>query len=343
MPIPPNDNLLERLLDPSEKPVCAAPVAGWTDAAYRPILRECGTRHMWIPFVSSHAVVSAKSPNRDAYVREVINDRGHVQIFGSNPEVSAKAAKILQDAGAQTIDYNCGCSVKKVHRGGGGSALLKDLDLLSANLKAIIDAVDIPVSMKTRIGFFRENDRSGIVACRIAQDLGCAWVTLHGRTAKQGFAGTADRNAIAELVDELEIPVIGNGDILTPEDAKRMFDETRCAGVMIGRGLMGDPWLVGDVEKYLADGEKRPNRTRAELVELMLEHQRRLLEHFQDKQIQDKRGVWEFRKHISQYLRGFAEASKIRNVLVRSDDPGEVTRMLREFGEGHPPSQIVSK
>ncbi len=335
MPYPPGDNLPDRLRDATQKPVCAAPLAGWTDAPYREVLRSCGVRHMWIPFVSSHAVANGKSPNRDQYIREVMSEKGHVQIFGAVPGICAEAAKILQEAGAETIDFNCGCSVPKVHKSGGGSALLRDLDLLTENLKAIVNAVSIPVSLKTRIGFYAE-DRSGIEACRRAADLGCAWVTLHGRFAKQRFEGEADLDAIAELVEDMSIPVIGNGDISTPEDAKRMFETTGCAGVMIGRGIIGDPWLVGDCERFLEDGSGRPSRDRAELVRVMLIHQHGVLSQFND-----IRGVWEFRKHIAKYLRGFPQAARLRAALVRLDDSETVTRMLREFGEGRPPDAIV--
>jgi len=330
-----HDNLIDRLQDSEERPVSAAPLAGWTDRAYRSVLKKCGVRHIWIPFVSSHAVANAKSPNRDAYLREVMSEGGHVQIFAANPDVNAKAAKILEDCGAQTIDFNAGCSVKKVHKGGGGSALLKDIDLLTENLRAVKEAVSIPVSLKTRIGFYRDSERTGIEACRRAEDIGFSWVTLHGRYAKQGFGGTVEVEAIAELVGLLSIPVIGNGDICTPSDVVDMFEKTGCAGVMIGRAIMGDPWLISDTEDYIAGGVQRQSRTRSDMVGVMLDHQEALLEQFPD-----RRGVWEFRKHVSKYLRGFAQASVVRNLLVREDDADEVRRILKEFGEGRPPSRI---
>jgi nifR3 family TIM-barrel protein len=329
-----NDSLIERLLDPAQRPVCAAPLAGWTDPAYRRILRACGARHVWIPFVSSHAICSP-GPDRDEYLFDLEKEASHVQIFGNVPQINARAASIIEQRGALSIDFNTGCSVKKVHKGGGGSALLKDLDLLKANLKAIVEAVEIPVSLKTRTGFYSD-DCSGIEACRIAQDLGCAFVTLHGRYAKQALDGSADWTPIGSLVRELSIPVVGNGDIEIPEDCARMFDETGCAGVMIGRGIMGDPWLIGDCERYLADGNPRAHRTREETVEIMLRHL--------SLQIQfegDIKGVLEFRKHIAKYLRGFPQAAILRNALVRLQDRDEIERMLREFGEGRPPASIV--
>jgi tRNA-dihydrouridine synthase B len=334
-----SDNLLARLLDPDEKPICAAPLAGWTDAPYRPILKMHGTRHVWIPFVSSHSVASRKSVNRDTYVREVIAEHGHVQIFGADPKINAIAAKILEESGAESIDFNCGCSVRKVHKGGGGSALLKDLDLLTENLRAIKESVDIPVSLKTRIGFYGDGDESGIEACRRASDLGYSWVTLHGRTARQKFDGEADLEAIRKLVDQLPIPVIGNGDIASPEDALKMFEQTGCAGVMVGRAIMGDPWFIEDTEKFIADGSQRPKRTRNEVVKTILLHQKNLLDHYGE----DRRGVWEFRRHVGRYLRGFAQAAVLRNMIVRAEDPLEVTRMLIEFGEGRPPSAISTE
>jgi nifR3 family TIM-barrel protein len=276
------------------------------------------------------------SPNREEYLAEVADERCHVQIFGSDPKVCGEAARMLQDAGAKSLDFNCGCSVPKVRKGGGGSALLKDLGLLSENLKAVINAVGIPVSLKTRLGFYGRGDTSGLDACRQAADLGCAWVTLHGRTAKQGFDGRADWDVIGGLVSELLVPVIGNGDIFSPEDARRMFDTTGCAGVMIGRGLMGDPWLVGDCERFLREGLARPRRSRDDLVEVMLAHQSLLLHH-----VGPEKGVWRFRKHLSRYLRGFPQASQLRAALVRLNDPAELARRLREFGEGRPPARVA--
>jgi len=242
---------------------------------------------------------------------------------------------MCEDCGAASIDFNCGCSVKKVHKGGGGSLLLKDLDLLAENLKAIIKAVKIPVSLKTRIGFMKTDSVSGLQACREAAQLGCSWVTLHGRTAKQGFTGTADWNPIRELAHELPIPVIGNGDVALPSDAARMIADTGCAGVMIGRALMGDPWIIADTENFLLNGTPRPHRSRKEIVEIMLAHQSYLLAYSGI-----PKGVLEFRKHMVRYLRGFAQASSLRRVLVLLDDPSEVRRILIEFGEGRPPAGI---
>jgi nifR3 family TIM-barrel protein len=288
-----------------------------------------------MPFVSAHALTSDSS-ERDPYLAEISADRCHVQIFGHDPRRCADAAKMVEDAGALSIDFNCGCSVKKVHKGGGGSALLKDVDLLAQNLAAIMKAVHLPVSMKTRVGYTKTDDTSGLEACRRAADLGCAWVTLHGRTAKQDFNGPADWGPIRKLVQGVHIPVIGNGDIAEPQDAERMFMETGCAGVMIGRAMMGDPWITNDCENFLKNGIPRPMRIRKEIVEVMLAHQAELLESFGP-----RKGVLEFRKHMVRYIRGFPQASQLRRVLVILDDPAEVSRLLEEFGEGRPPADIL--
>ena len=195
--------------------------------------------------------------------------------------------------------------------------------------------VKIPVSLKTRIGFQKIGDESGLEACRIAEESGCSWVTLHGRTARQKFDEPATWEPIARLVSELRIPVIGNGDIYSVEDAGRMIKETGCAGVMIGRAMMGDPWIIGDTEVFLSRGEHRPRRSRSEIVEIMLEHQQELLEHFGP-----KKGVLEFRKHIVKYLRGFPLASTLRKKLITLEDAGEIRRMLVAFGEGRSPEKI---
>ncbi|MFH1676238.1 MAG: tRNA-dihydrouridine synthase [bacterium] len=329
------NDLIFRLRDKNDFPIVASPLAGWTDAPYRRILRQCGTRHMWIPFVAAYAVAE-RSPNGDEYVCEVREEKGNVQIFGNKPEIVAVAAGRLETAGAETIDFNCGCSIKKIHKGGGGSALLKDLGLLRENLSAIIESVKIPVSLKTRIGFEKNDDRSGVEACHIASDLGCAFVTLHGRTAKQKFDGKSDLSAINRLVEELPIPVIGNGDIQTPEDVLRMFETTGCAGVMVGRALMGDPWFISDCENYFRSGEARPRRSRDEITRVMIEHLNFMIE-----KSGSLIGVKEFRKHVAKYLSGFAQASIIRNAIVRCDDAIRVIEMLREFGEGRPPLDII--
>jgi nifR3 family TIM-barrel protein len=329
------DLLLSRLRSPKDRPVLAAPLAGWTDAPFRKVLRLCGAKHIWIPFVSSHALTSGPA-ERDPFLPEIREERCHVQIFGSDPARNAEAARIVEDAGALSIDFNCGCSVKKVHKGGGGSALLKDIDLLARNLEAIVKAVSIPVSLKTRVGFNKENDYSGVDACRHAAALGCSWVTLHGRTAKQGFDGPADWSFIGQLAQDLPIPVVGNGDISTPADAERMFTETGCAGVMIGRAMMGDPWIVADTENYLSSLIPRPHRTRKEIVEVMLLHQQALLDF-----CGPRKGVLDFRKHMVRYLRGFAQASQLRRMLVLLGDAEEVRHVLEEFGEGRPPAGIA--
>jgi tRNA-dihydrouridine synthase B len=323
-----------RLLDPDDHPVVAAPLAGWTDSPYRKILKRCGAKHIYVPFVSAHALTTG-SKNRDPYLDEIESDHCHVQIFGNDPARCAAAAKMCQDSGALSIDFNCGCSVKKVHKGGGGSALLKDLDLLARNLDAIVKAVTIPVSLKTRIGFQKADFVSGLQALRTAVELGCSWVTLHGRTAKQGFTGVADWDPIRELAYELPIPVIGNGDVALPSDAARMIADTGCAGVMIGRALMGDPWIIADTENFLAHGPPRPHRSRREIVDTMLDHQAEVLAYYGT-----PKGVLEFRKHMVRYLRGFAQASSLRRVLVVVNDATEVCRILVEFGEGRPPDGI---
>jgi tRNA-dihydrouridine synthase B len=323
-----------RLHDPDDHPIVAAPLAGWTDSPYRKIMKRCGANHIYVPFVSAHAL-TIKSKNRNPYLNEIASDLCHVQIFGNDPTRCGLAAKMCQDTGALSIDFNCGCSVKKVHKGGGGSLLLKDLDLLARNLDAIVKAVTIPVSLKTRIGFQKMDYISGLTALRTAVDLGCSWVTLHGRTAKQGFTGVADWDPIRELAYELPIPLIGNGDVALPADASRMIADTGCAGVMIGRALMGDPWIVADTENYLANGEARPHRSRREIVDTMLAHQAELLAYYGT-----PRGVLEFRKHMVRYLRGFAQVSSLRRALVVTNDAAEVRRILNEFGEGHPPADI---
>ncbi|HEX9746339.1 MAG TPA: tRNA-dihydrouridine synthase [bacterium] len=329
-------SLKERLLDPDDCPILVSPLAGWTDMPFRDILRYCGAKHLFVPFISAYAL--ERDDVKERYQEEVSAEPGPVQIFGNDAEVCANAAKMLEDAGAELIDFNCGCSVKKIHRGGGGSALLCDFRNLKKILAEIKNAVSIPVTFKTRIGFDKDDDSSGLEACKIAQDLGYEWVTLHGRTAKQAFGGVANWEAIARLVDLLDIPVVGNGDVLTADDAKKMLEDTKCAGIMVGRGVMGDPWLAGDIEAFLSTGNRHGERSRPEIIGVMLRHQESLIDHYGP-----EKGTKDFRKHIGRYLRGFAQAARIRSMLVIIDDSAIVRDILTELGEGRNPEQVLEK
>lgn len=324
-------SLSARLKSPLTPPVLAAPLAGWTDQAFRNVLRSCGATDIWVPFISAHAITSSTA-DRDKYLAEIKAESCHVQIFGNEPSRCGEAARIIQDAGAISIDFNAGCSVRKVHKGGGGSALLKDLKLLAKNLEAVKNAVSIPVSLKTRIGFYKQNDLSGLEACKIAQDLGYSWVTLHARTAKDSFAEPASWDYIKLLVSQLYIPVVGNGDVGSPQDAKKLIDSTSCSGIMIGRAMMGDPWIISDTRNFLTNGALRPERSRREIADVMLYHQSELLRCYGI-----RKGVLDFRKHMVRYLRGFAGVSSLRRALVVMDDPSDVAGAIQKFGEGKHP------
>ena len=284
-----------------------APMAGVSDIAYRLLAKEHGASMVCTEMVSAMGIKYKNERTHELLRMEAVEHPVSMQIFGSNPEAIALGAKVVADAGADIVDINMGCPVKKVVSSGDGSALMKTPDLAARVAEAAVKAVDVPVTVKMRIGW--DDDHINVVdfAKRI-ESTGVAAVAVHGRTREQMYMGRADWSYIKAVKDSLSIPVIGNGDVWTPEDALRMMQETGCDAVMIGRGAQGNPWIFERTNHYLRTGELRPEPTYLERLDMLLKHFE-LLCRYKGAAL----GVREIRTHAGWYMRGMPEATYWRN------------------------------
>lgn len=256
------------------------------------------------------------------------------QLFGADPQVMAEAARIVCDAGADGVDINMGCWVPKVAKTGAGAALLKDLCQAEAVVKAVVDAVpDKPVTVKVRAGF-NQPHITAIKFAKSAAELGAKSIAVHARFASQGFSGEADWSIIARVKDEVGdlIPVVGNGDILTPEDAARMVRETGCDGVMVGRAALGNPWLLKQIADYLATGTYGPGPSIEERFAIARQHAR-----LQCAQQGENIGVRELRGLLPHYFKGIPGATRLRGTITSGDTRtlAQVEALLDQAMEWH--------
>lgn len=284
-----------------------APMAGVSDIAYRLLAKEHGASMVCTEMVSAMGIKYKNERTHELLRMEAVEHPVSMQIFGSNPEAIALGAKVVAAAGADIVDINMGCPVKKVVSSGDGSALMKTPDLAARVAEAAVKAVDVPVTVKMRIGWDDEHINVVDFAKRI-ESTGVAAVAVHGRTREQMYMGRADWSYIKAVKDSLSIPVIGNGDVWTPEDALRMMQETGCDAVMIGRGAQGNPWIFERTNHYLRTGELRPEPTYLERLDMLLKHFE-LLCRYKGAAL----GVREIRTHAGWYMRGMPEAAYWRN------------------------------
>ena len=301
--------------------VLQSPLAGVSDKIFRRLVRR------WAPeallFTEMVNATSLEMGHGLSKVEELSEEPGPigVQLFDHRPVSMADAARRAEAAGAYLIDINMGCPVRKIARKGGGSGLIQDPDLARRIVSAVADAVQIPVTVKTRLGWCG-SDADPVKWCRQLEDAGAQLLTLHGRTREQHFKGHADWSAIAAVKQALTIPLIANGDIKNPNDALRCLQQTGAAGVMVGRGTMGAPWLVGQIDAALAGRAVPPTPGPAERLNLAKEQLLALVE------ARGEHGLLIARKHMGWTCVGFPGAPQLRHALMRAPTPAEAVSLL---------------
>ena len=302
-----------------------APMAGVTDRPFRQLCRDQGAGMAVSEMVSSNSLLwgSAKTLRRANHQGET--EPTSVQIAGADPVMMAEAARYNVDNGAQIIDINMGCPAKKICNVMAGSALLQHEELVKRILHAVVSAVDVPVTLKIRTGWDK-NHRNGTMIAKIAEDAGIQCLAVHGRTRACGYTGHAEYDTIAAIKRAVKIPVIANGDICSPEDAKFVLDYTGADGVMIGRAAQGRPWLFRIIDHYLKTGEVLPDPPVSEIREIMLGHLHRLYEFYGS-----GTGVFMARKHISWYSKGQPGGAAFRHEVNKLETIDRQLAVTRDF------------
>ncbi len=308
--------------------IVLAPMAGISNPTFIKIAQDLGVGLAFTELISSEAIIrnNAKTLEMLKGLEKITIPVG-VQLFGSNPDTLVASAKIITELYPNVfIDINMGCPVPKIAiKSGGGSALLKNPELIREIVTKVVAAVDTPVTVKIRSGWDSEHINAVEVA-KIIEESGAKALSIHARTRAQGYSGKADWNIIKEVVKNVSIPVIGNGDVQSCYDAKKMLDDTKCSAVMIGRALMGNPWLIKECVDYLDKGALPKKVGFNEKIDMMKYHLNKLIENTSESQ-----AVLEIRGHLLNYLKGLPENKEIKNNICKCKSSEEIIKILEEY------------
>ena len=302
-------------------------MAGVTDRPFRQLSKQLGAGMAVSEMVVANALLwgSEQTKRRMDHTGEV--EPRIVQIAGADPDMLANAAQHNVDNGAQIIDINMGCPAKRVCNALAGSALLSDEDLVARILKAVVKSVDVPVTLKIRTGPDRSN-RNGVTVAKIAEDAGIQALAVHGRTRADKYKGDAEYDTIAAIVDAIAIPVMANGDIRTPEDAKHVLDYTGAAAAMVGRAAQGNPWIFREIEHFLKTGEKLAPPSSDEVRDVLLKHLENLYAFYGE-----FTGPRVARKHIAWYCKARPGSARFRHAVNHTDSCTEQLAMVHHYFE----------
>ena len=307
--------------------VVLAPMAGISNTAYRQIIKEMGAGLIFAEMVSDKALVYGSEKTFDLLKMSDMERPIAQQIFGSDVDSFVKAAKLVEDKmHPDIIDINMGCPVPKVAiKSQAGSALLKNPDKIKEIVSAVVKAVSVPVTVKIRSGW-DANSVNAVEVAKVIEEAGASAITVHGRTRAQGYSGNADWNIIKQVKEMVSIPVIGNGDVTSAEKAKEMLDFTGCDAVMIGRGVLGNPWLINECVSYLESGIIPPKPNAREKIEMLKRHYQLLVDSTSEKQ-----AILEIRTHALWYIKGMPKSAYIKNEICKTKNSEDLFKILNDY------------